>query len=251
MSTMLLNYQIIRRPFRSATAHLTSGSDTSSTKTLSTSAPHVGFTQLIPFDGDAILDDSAENIYDVPRDSSQPRRASNPEMGRVHVYDTPDCSGTGRHESDPLPQVGSYDRPLSYISPQNAPENVDDLDENIYDVPRNCDDIEGADIQFDVDDIYDVPTETEDFYAVPTNVPAVPNHTSRTMASPNVDSTLTIQPNDTIDDDDIYVVPPKSSKPLIPPKPPRRRSKILRQENVYAVPRNVSPAINRSKNVLA
>ena len=246
----------MRHPLRYVTAHVISGADTSSTKTLSTSAPHVGFTQLSPFDGDAILDASAENIYDVPRDSSLPRRASNPETGRVHIYDTPDCSGTGRHVSDPLPQAGSYDRPLSYISPQNAAENLDNPDENIYDVPRNCDDIEGADTQFDVEDIYDIPTETEDFYSVPTNLQAVPNHTSRTtvgstMVSVKVDSTLTIQQKETTDDDDIYIVPPKSSKPSIPPKPPRRRSKILRQEHVYAVPRNVSPVINRSKNVLA
>ena len=247
---------MIRNPSRSVTAHVTSGADTSSTKTLSTSAPHVGFTQLIPFDGGATVDASAENIYDVPRDSSLPRRASNPEMGHVHIYDTPDCSGTGRHVSDPLPQVGSYDRPLSCMSPQNTADNFDDSSENIYDVPRYCDDIEGADTQFDVDDIYDVPTETEEFYSVPANLQIVQNHTVRTtvgstMESVKVDPTLTIQPKETIDDDDIYIVPPKSSKPLIPPKPPRRRSKILRQENVYAVPRNVSPVINRSKNVLA
>ncbi|KAK2181083.1 hypothetical protein NP493_413g02072 [Ridgeia piscesae] len=156
------------QPLRPTYNEATSSEGTSTT-TLSTSAPPIGFTQLFPVEGDAIFSGATEHIYDVPRETTLHRRASNPEMGHVHVYDTPEGPGTGRHVSDPLPQIQT--RRLSSRSSEQTADLYDNADENIYDVPRNCDDFDTASTtQFAVDDVYDAPIETDDIYVVPSNL---------------------------------------------------------------------------------
>ena len=225
---------------------------TPSATTLSTSAPPVGFTRLIPFESGAIFSDAVEHIYDVPR---LPRPASNPEMGHTRVYDTPCGSGGGRHVSDPLPQI-------------DKSQTADEIpDENIYDVPRNCDDDDddddgdgddadgaSASIQFVVDDIYDTPTETDDIYVVPSTalpIPTCDTTVDLKLSSADIGSTLTVQLNETTRDSDLCITTPKSSKPVVPPKPPRRRAKPVSPENVYAIPRKVSTVLSTSKDFVA